>query len=448
MISQENKQAMIDDLISILQIKSVIDEENGDRPFGNGIDMALKQMLLISERLGFKTYYDPKGYYGYAEIGEGAELIGILGHVDVVPEGDETLWTFPPYSGTYLDEKIYGRGAQDDKGPIIAVLYAMKWLLDEGLTLRKRYRFIFGTDEENHWRGICRYMHEQEVPCCGFTPDSAFPVVFAEKGLLQLKIESKKGVPYHISGGTSLNAVPESAIYTGDDVVRVSQALKKQGFDFENEGDELIVIGRSAHAAKPESGINAISRLMLAISDESDLIRFLNERIGLTTNGAYIFGNCRDEVSGRLTLNVGKIDMSKYGQSVGIDIRFPVTFSKKFILDAMTRNAEKYHLEITELDYLAPNFVPVSSELIQNLVGAYEAVTGLDGTPLSTGGATYARSMKNCVAFGARLPGMTALAHQTDEHIAVDQLIACMSIYKEAIKRLNDAPAVCPVTSF
>jgi acetylornithine deacetylase/succinyl-diaminopimelate desuccinylase-like protein len=100
---------------------------------------------------------------------------------------------------------------------------------------------------------------------------------------------------------------------------------------------------------------------------------------------------------------------------------------------------------VTELDYLAPNFVPIESELIQNLVNAYETITGLDGTPLSTGGATYARSMKNCVAFGARLPGMSALAHQTDEHIGVEQMVACMRIYREAIKRLNEAPTVCPI---
>lgn len=438
MLPQNYKKAIMEDLVSLIQIKSVIDEESGERPFGRGIDAALKCILEISEKLGYKTYYDPNGYYGYAEIGEGETLIGILGHVDVVPEGDESLWTHPPYQGYHNSEAIYGRGALDDKGPLIAALYAMKYALDEGLELKKRFRFIFGTDEENHWRGICRYMAEQEAPICGFTPDSSFPVVYAEKGLLQIKLTSKKPSPYDIKGGTAMNAVPESAVHIGEDQNKIMSQLKKFGFDFESENDSLIVVGRAAHAAKPQSGINAISRLCLAIDDDQPVIKFLNERIGLTTDGTYMFGQCKDEVSGKLTLNVAQIDMSKFGQSIGIDIRYPVTFKKKFILDALKRNAEKYDLELVTLDYLEPNYVPQESPFIQILIQAYESVTGLDGKPIATGGATYARSMKNCVAFGVKFPGVQSVAHQTDEYLSINHLEKSLLIYVRAIKDLNE----------
>ena len=41
--------------------------------------------------LGYRTYADPDGYYGWAEIGEGDTLIGVLGHLDVVPPGSSMI---------------------------------------------------------------------------------------------------------------------------------------------------------------------------------------------------------------------------------------------------------------------------------------------------------------------------------------------------------------------
>ena len=77
--------------------------------------------------MGFRTK-NIDGYCGYIEFGEGEDLVGIIGHLDVVPTDEG--WTYPPFSGTIFDNKIYGRGAIDDKGPVIASLYAMKSIFD------------------------------------------------------------------------------------------------------------------------------------------------------------------------------------------------------------------------------------------------------------------------------------------------------------------------------
>jgi len=437
MLSKQLEHDMIKNLIKLVNIPSVIDETEEGYPFGKNIDDALKCVLEICTTLGFETFYDPNGYYAYADIGSGETLIGILGHVDVVPAGDESLWRYPPFEATIIDDKLFGRGVEDDKAPILSVLYAMKALVDEGYHLEKRFRFIFGTDEENHWRGINRYIEEQEIPMFSFTPDASFPVIFAEKGLLQLSIKSDKGVPYTLEGGSSLNAVPESAVYKGDGIQKIEKQLKKLGFDYENEGEELIVVGKQAHASKPENGINAIARLALAIDDDSELIQFLNERIALSTHGSLIFGHCQDDISGKLTLNVGKIMMDRDGQQLWLDMRYPVTFSEKYIMDGIMRNAEKYHLSVDVIDALDAVHFPLDSNLIKNLVEAYEKVTGLDSTPLVTGGATYARAMRSCVAFGAKFPGDKNTAHQKDEHIKLDNLMKSVLVYKEAIKNLN-----------
>jgi predicted dipeptidase len=432
---------MISALVELIKIPSVMDETYEIRPFGKEIDNALKKVLEICERIGFKTFYDPEGYYGYAEYGTGTEMIGILGHIDVVSEGDAQNWKHSPFAGDIATGKIFGRGAIDDKGPLIAAIYATKALIDANISFNRRVRIIIGTDEETGWRGICRYVKKEELPTMGFTPDSNFPVVYAEKGLLQFRLKSGKKSDLRVKGGTAMNAVPESAVYKGDHIYKLEKALKKLGFDYELDNDEVYVIGKSAHSAKPSAGINAIVRMAVglkAIGVQSPVINFLTEKIGFTYHGEQMFGNLMDEPSGELTMSVNQIDLSAYGEMIGIDMRIPVTIDKKFIVDGLKRVAEKYGLEYEEVDYLAPLYVERDTKLIQTLVKVYEEETGLDGDPISTGGATYARSMPNIVAYGPTFPGQEKVAHQADEYIEINAMVKCAQIYAKAIEKLLD----------
>ena len=72
-------------LSELVRIPSVCDEGEGGYPFGAAVDQALRKALQIAGDLGFRTHYGDGGYYGYAEIGEGEEMVGVLGHLDVVP---------------------------------------------------------------------------------------------------------------------------------------------------------------------------------------------------------------------------------------------------------------------------------------------------------------------------------------------------------------------------
>lgn len=432
---------MIRSLIELINIPSVIDETSSERPFGLDIDKALKKTLEICEALGFRTFYDPEGYYGYAEVGQGSEMIGILGHIDIVSEGDAGNWKHKPFEGEIDGGKLYGRGSIDDKGPLIAAIYGVKALMDAEVPLNKRIRIIVGTDEENAWRGICRYVSKEELPTLGFTPDSNFPVVFAEKGLLQFRLKSAKKSDLRVKGGTALNAVPESAVYHGDHLYRLEKQLKKLGFDHELENEELYVIGRSAHSAKPSAGINAITRMVAGLKSmglESPIVDFVSDKIGFTYNGELIFGSLVDEPSGELTMSVNQIDLSSYGEMIGIDMRIPVTIDKKFIVEGLKRVAEKYGLTYEELDYLAPLYASKDTKLIKALIEVYEEETGLPGDPISTGGATYARSMPNIVAYGPVFPGQEKVAHQTDEFIELNAMIKCAQIYAKAVEKLLD----------
>lgn len=438
-IVNENSKDMIESIKAAVRINSVMDEDTATEsmPFGKGVDESLRKTLEIAESLGFKTVYKD-GYYGYAEIGEGEELIGILGHIDVVPIGDESKWKFPPFSATEEDGYIYGRGAQDDKGPTIAAMYAVKALLDAGVKFGKRVRFIIGGDEENLWRCIAKYTENgEEIPSMGFTPDSSFPVTNAEKSLVQFYLRGKgsKEINLNISG--ALNAVPGVANYTGKLADKLSEKLDELKFDYEKDGESITVIGKRVHAASADKGVNAIERLCKALYEigvEDDVVRFVAELSDSV--GSKILPNCVDDVSGTLTLNLGELIINEKESKIGFDSRVPVKFTIEDLEDAVKEKAANYGLEFEEFDRLKSLYVPADSELIKTLVSVYEQETGLEGTPKSSGGATYAKALDNCVAFGAMFPFDEKTEHQENERVNIKNMIKATEIYALSVYRL------------
>ena len=184
---ENQKEEMIKELQSLISIRSVSKPhaDGTSKPFGEGPNDALIYFLNLANKLGFRTK-NVDGYCGYAEFGEGEELLGIIGHLDVVPEGEN--WTYPPFSGTVTDGKIFGRGAIDDKGPVISSLYAMKavktYLEEHNLQFHKRVRLIVGLNEESNWECINYYKSHEEIPTVSFSPDADFPCIYAEKSVL------------------------------------------------------------------------------------------------------------------------------------------------------------------------------------------------------------------------------------------------------------------------
>lgn len=437
----ELQNDMIASIIEAVKIPSVICDAKQGYPFGENIDKALRHMLKLCDSLGFRTVYKD-GYYGYAEIGEGEELIGILGHLDVVPEGELGSWEVPPYEGVIKDGKLYGRGTQDDKGPTIASLYAVKALMDLGIKFDKRVRFIFGTDEENLWRCINKYVeNKEEIPNYGFTPDSKFPMINAEKGLLQALLVSDKGSEISLKLGNAFNSVPDKAVYNDIKLEEVKAELKKLGFEYTISQDGICVIGTGVHSQVSDSkdAKNAICRLCIALNNvgiNSDAIRFIADIIGEDANANNIVKDCKDDVSGNLTFNIGKLELNKDRQVISVDIRIPVTFDKETVVNNLKEKAKEYNLTYEEYDWLKSIYVPADNFLVKTLRKVYEEETGLDSTPHSSGGATYARALDNCVAFGSVFPNSPKTEHQPNEYVIIDDLMRAAQIYGLAVYEL------------
>lgn len=424
----------------LIKHPSVLDDL-GDKPFGKPIQDALEEMISISKDLGFRTYIDPNGYYGYAELGEGDDLFGVLGHLDVVPVGDLAKWDTPPFELTSRDGKLIGRGTSDDKGPLLASMYALKVLLNKGAVLNQRVRFIFGTDEESLWRCMKAYVAHEELPSFGFTPDSGFPLTYAEKGLIEYTIRLDEQSPFILVGGEALNAVPSSAMIEYDSQVEV--ALNDLGYAYEKQDNNLVVMGKGMHAKDSDKGENAVVRAAHALFNagkRTPMIDFIVHYC-LDPNGKLIFGHVEDEVSGKMMLNVGLAKLDGTEQSIGIDIRFPVTYPKESVDKAIYDLGKQCGLEVSEFDYLRSIYLEKDSDFIRSLMSAYQTVTGdMESEPVSSGGATYARSMENIVAFGAKLVHAVSTEHQPNEYVVIEDMKTAMEIYVEAFRVLVVRP--------
>ena len=216
-IVDANFDRLLSDLRKSISLPSVLDESmmTEEHPFGSNMTEVLEHFLHCARQLGFKTK-NVRNKSGYAEIGSGEKMVGILAHLDVVPEGEHAAWIVHPFSADIVDGKIYGRGSVDDKGPAFAALYAMK-ALDEAYELDCRVRIIVGVDEESGSRCIKDYLTTEEVPYCSFSPDASFPLINAEKGMLRARI-SKEFSPVDspvrllsMSAGERFNVVPDKA---------------------------------------------------------------------------------------------------------------------------------------------------------------------------------------------------------------------------------------------
>ena len=438
-VTKKHQEESIKSLKKLVDIPSV-NAGNGTTypPFGQAIADCLAEALVICEGLGMTTYSDPEGFYGYADYGQGEELVAILCHLDVVPAGDLSLWETNPFDAVIRDNKLVGRGSQDDKGPTIAALYAFKAVKDQGITFNKRLRFVFGTDEETLWRCMAHYNLKEEQPTMGFVPDSSFPVTYAEKGLLQARLIGPGSSDFNLACGDAFNIVPGRASYKGEDAKKVSQQLAEMNIDQTFNEQSVTVNGKAVHASIAGQGVNAINQLAAGLVQvhQHPMLQFLAEKVGNETNGFSIFGEIQDEMTGELTFNVASINIDENKSEIELDLRVPVSFTTDYLAEILGKEAEIYGLEYEEFDNVPGLYIPKESALVQTLMGIYQSKTGDETQPLTSGGATYARTMKNMVAFGAHFPKTEALAHQSNEALSLDELFQAMDIYAETIFQL------------
>lgn len=448
------KKEIINSVQNSIKIKSVEEDPKPGMPFGVGPYKALDHILKLGKSMGFKVK-NLDGYAGYIEYGEGKETLGILGHVDVVPEGNG--WEYPPYGGEIHDGKIYGRGALDDKGPTIAALYGMKILKDNKVNLSKKVRLIVGANEETNWKCMEYYFSKEKFPDIAFTPDANFPVIHAEKGVMNVELtyNMKSEELVEFSAGVAANVVPEKAmiklklkeIEKFEDILKKNIEKYNLNIKYTINENILNIEGRgiTAHGSTPEKGVSALDQLMKSLEgmsfenkDLNDFINLYNEKFAFEYNGTNLGIGFEDDIVGKLTVNIGLLKLESNQLKMTLDIRYPVKNNSEEILTNLKENLEdtKFKIQLID-DSLKPLYVPKEDFLVKKLMEVYKIETGdTKAKPMAIGGATYARVMKNAVAFGPVLPGMKELAHQKNEYIEIEHLMKLTKIYSKAIYEL------------
>jgi succinyl-diaminopimelate desuccinylase len=262
---------MLEELKNVISFKSVSESEYLEgAPFGEECKKVLEYVLELGKRLGFRTK-NLNGYAGYIEFGEGEEMVGIIGHLDVVPANFEDGWTSKPFNAEIRDNKLYGRGAIDDKGPVIASLYAMK-AVAEKMKVNKRVRLILGVNEEKNWECINYYKQNEEAPTIGFSPDADFPCIYAEKGIITVKIEHDWNIEgaeiLEVScGDNAINVVPKYCMIRLklNNLEDIQKYQNRDGVHVEKIREDtikLVANGIASHAAHPTDGDNAIIKML------------------------------------------------------------------------------------------------------------------------------------------------------------------------------------------
>lgn len=430
-------------LVATLQKTISFNTEKGtpavNAPFGEEVNECLHYVLNLAESFGLSSY-NCDGYAGHIDFkGTGDEVVGVLGHLDVVPSKAEE-WKYPPYGGEIHDGKMYGRGTMDDKGPMIACLFAVKALKDEGFVPQKTVRLIFGCDEESNMDCVKHYFEKMPYPTVSFSPDGDFPVINREKGIYHFDVVCGKlpdGVK--VTAGDRANVVPSLCVATlPNTTVAVTTELNNLTVKKTDTETVLTAVGKAAHGSTPDEGINAthsVLKTLAKIYPQNETLKFLTEKVCDTTGKAWGV-NLQDKESGKLTCNLGVLRTADDGTlTATIDIRFPVTYNCDFMYDLLCKNTPK-EFTVAPKHISNPLFVPSDSELVKTLMSVYNSVTKSKLEPIAIGGGTYSRCLPNCVAFGPLFPKEEQTIHMPNECVDLKNLRLMTDIYMEAIYRL------------
>ena len=436
----EKENDMVEDIASLVEIPSISGGRKGSAPYGKACREVLLKILEIGQRYGFscRSFQDKCAVIQY---GTGRKTVGIWGHLDVVPEGNG--WLYPPFACTRKGDILIGRGVQDNKGPVIAFLYAMRYLKEKGFVPVVTFQQILGCREELDMEDVTSYLKENPAPDLSFVTDCAFPVCHGEKGICRVELISERlDGNMILAGGSASNSIPA---YASAEIRRADGGQKT-----------IQTKGISGHAAFPLGAKNALGILAKKIADECTEACILSEREKAVLEflkkawgegfGRELNIDCEDHISGVLTASGTVVKAEGERIVLGMDIRYPVTAKAGEILEKLGNEAGKYGFSIRRYEDDPPSYVDKDTPLVTCLTEAYEEVMKDGKKPYVMGGGTYARKIPNAVGFGpgldfnrkeAELPKGHGDCHSADEVQSVSSLKMAVRIYVKALQKLD-----------
>ena len=453
---EENKEAMVADIQAFARIRSVsradLAEENA--PFGPECREMLDFALAHAQKMGFETQ-DHEGYCGSVLMGNTDECIGVVAHLDVVPEGDK--WIYPPYGATRVGDFLIGRGVADNKSPAIMGLYIMKMFREMGIEMKHGIRLILGCSEETGMQDLRYYRQHYPEPKLALIPDSAFPANYAQKGSLSGKMRIDLGDQLKsFTGGEVANMVPPHAKAELAGISAEDAAGKfGEGFTVEAcEGGCIVkAMGIAAHAARPEGGKSAINMLSGALAESGLLsgqsLKAMNAVFEMTSD--YYGGKAgianEDPDTGKTTMVCGVAAMKNGKMTLSLDCRLSLAADAEKDIAAFTAYAASLGFEAYNMDSTPPVYMAKDDPRMVTVTNLYNEITGSNAEPYTMGGGTYSRELTNAITFGPGFPDFNARpeglpehhggAHAPDEYMHIPSFLRAFEIYACTIKALD-----------
>jgi dipeptidase D len=423
--------------------------------------------------------FDFKSYDGRVEeiTMQGPEpVLALLTHGDVEGVENQT-WTSPPFEGKLVAGRIVGRGTEDDKGPLLAALYALAAIRDSGWPLRSTVRLLVANGEETSWDEIPYYLARAPMPERTIGLDAAYPVVNAQKGYGILRFrgqpvaEPKPGKwrVVSLSGGSGMSIIPEKG----------QAILERLGSDREKSGAQadlarsaaiwakahpparltvsregallkVAAAGRAGHSSEPATGHNALgdltaflATLELRMDAWGALASFTGIAVGTETNGRSLGIDHRDAVMGELTANLSFLRDDKGTPVAEVNIRVPRGINQQQIEKQVAERTSVFSRRAAA--QIAPEVVmsnephiePAEGELVSGLLATWQEVTGTPGRAIAIGGGTQARLFKGGVDFGPAESMAVYRGHGADEFLTPEELHRIAELTVAAVWKLE-----------
>lgn len=450
---REQIPALTKDIMALVALRSVSEAPQGEFPYGEGCSRVLAHAMAMAQTYGFsvENHENHCASVLYPGNGDTTEELAIAVHLDTVPEG--TGWTHNPFMPFVKDGWIYGRGAADNKGAAVASLYVLRYLQAQGIRLRHDLRLIFGCDEENQMRDIRHFLKTHKAPRFVLVPDAGLPAVYAEKrGLNAVFSTTLSGNLLSFTAGLSADTLPaEAQAVIGG--VEAQDARAKLGAEVlvsaHPNGVAVSAKGISAHSAFPERGDSAAVRLAKALLG-SGLMDEPSART-LTLIGAFeaydgsILGiDCKDEVSGALSVSGCHLWMKEKTLYHSVNCRIPVTVAHEAVWQPLERYTQAHGFADEGHEFKPGNYINPDHPMVRLLTQHAHLVTGLEMTPYTMNGGTYAKMFPCAVSAGFGLrdqkkpcPKGHGGGHQPDECVSVTNLQNGIEIYVKTLMDLD-----------
>lgn len=450
---QEHQAEMVDDIIRLVNIRSVSEPGGGGYAMGRGCKDCADAFLAMGQKYGFGTENDD--YYCASLIypGRTEEELGILGHLDVVPEGEG--WHYEPYQAGVKDGYIIGRGSGDNKGATVMSLYAMRCMKELNIELNHAIRLIAGFNEESGMKDVEHYLQGHKPPEYTIICDGGWAMCIGEKGILTANLvqDIHDGNLLDLSGGIVSNSVPASARavfreLAPDVIEKLEEKYQDIRIEQKKNSVELTVKGVAAHAFRPHTGVNAIYKLLELICDnrlaaEDTLVKLQNLRACFTDNyGTGLGINYQDDISGETTCIGGMIRLQDGVLCQNINVRFAITQSSDDLIHNLNLRCSNLGIRLEDVDYSNPRYTSLDEPEVKLLLDTCHEVLSDEFEPYIMGGGTHARKFPKSLPYGPNI--MSGFVnpfgegHGIDEAVCIQHLTQTIPVYVAALIRLDE----------